>query len=69
MSPPSVRNEGGPKKLTQMGVIPERSSLVVSVEVVEEAVPLGNRTLSHESGAISPRGVLHEESVPVLLER
>ena len=48
---------------------PALTSLVLSVEVVQERVARDDRALVDEGGAISPVGVLLEHAVPVLHNR
>ena len=47
-------------------MVPVRSGLVGSGEVVKEGVASGDGALIDESGAISPVGVLLEQTVPML---
>ena len=51
-----------------MGVIPEGTSLVSRLEIIEERVVRGNRTLCNERHAVVPVGLfLLEDTMPVLL--
>ena len=52
----------------QMAMVPEGTSLVRNVEVVQEKIPWRDRTLCNKRRAIGPIGTLLEESVPVLEE-
>lgn len=54
------------KVLTQMRMVPVRASLIRDVEVVEERISTGNRTLGHKRSSVCPSGSFLEYAVPVL---
>jgi hypothetical protein len=53
----------------QMRVVPIRASLIRNLEVVQEGVTGGDRTLSDERRSVGPVSVLLEKTVPVLISR
>ena len=49
-----------------MGVVPEGTSLVRDLKIVEEGVPRGDRTLGHTDRTVCITCTLLEEAVPML---